>query len=106
MELVQQAAAERFGVSVELQRAKASGEPAHVLATRDAAMLAAYRLCPQPSTRAIGKAFGGRGSSMVSKAIRRALGREKSSPQYREMVRQLTAAGMPWLPAHLHGEKA
>lgn len=106
MELVQQAAAERFGVSVELQRKRARGEPSHVLATRDAAMLAASRICPQPSTRVIGEAFGGRGSGAVSQAIRRALGREKKDPQYREMVRQLTAAGMPWLPAHLHGEKA
>lgn len=103
MELVQQAAAERFGVSVELQRKRARGEPSHVLATRDAAMLAAYRLCPQPSTRAIGEAFGGRSHALVAKAIGRAIKRERASPQYREMVRQLTAAGMPWLPAHLQG---
>lgn len=101
IELIQQAAAVRFWVSVETQCARAKGEPAHVLATRDAAMLAAYRLCPQPSTRAIGRAFGGRDNAVVSRAIRRALGREKRDPQYREMVKQLVAAGMPWLPEEL-----
>ena len=101
MELIQQAAAARFGVSVELQCERAKVEPAHVLATRDAAMLAAHRMCPQPSPRAVGRAFGGRNHAVVARAIRRALAREKKSAPYREMVRQLTAAGMPWLPVEL-----